>query len=163
MSKSIVELEQDFYNHFLNMDKNSYGLIKIWKYLEEHVFSQFKETDEVKTNWELEAKRAWRKIEIYKDEADRYKNHEVMMFLKKHLKPEMLNTEQGVQECDASKAQSMGEPMAQNKSAEGQQLTECYVPVSEEDSKKIGYNCEIAFAKGWIQSPDGWLKKINHE
>jgi hypothetical protein len=44
MSKSIVELEQDFYNHFLKMDKNSYGLIKIWKYLEEHVFSQFKES-----------------------------------------------------------------------------------------------------------------------
>jgi hypothetical protein len=44
MSKSIVELEQDFYNHFLKMDKNSYGLIKIWKYLEEHVFSHFKES-----------------------------------------------------------------------------------------------------------------------
>jgi hypothetical protein len=44
MSKSIEAVEQEFYNHFLKMDKNSYGLIKIWKYLEEHVFSQFKES-----------------------------------------------------------------------------------------------------------------------
>jgi hypothetical protein len=47
MSKSIEAVEQEFYNHFLKMDKNSYGLIKIWKYLEEHVFSQTQADEDV--------------------------------------------------------------------------------------------------------------------
>jgi hypothetical protein len=47
MSKSIEAVEQEFYNHFLKMDKNSYGLINIWKYLEEHVFSQTQADEDV--------------------------------------------------------------------------------------------------------------------
>jgi hypothetical protein len=69
----------------------------------------------------------------------------------------LLNSGKGVQECDASKAKSMGEPMAQNKS--GQQLTECYVPVTNDEQLSIDFDTSKAMALGWFPSPHGWLKE----
>jgi hypothetical protein len=78
MSKSIVSAEQVI-NRFISeegvkfdQERDDWMLDAMAEYA-----SQFKEsqpTEVCRTNWELEAKKAWRKIEIYKEEADRYKN-----------------------------------------------------------------------------------------
>ena len=40
-------------------------------------------------------------------------------------------------------------------------LQEVYVPATEEDQQEINYSEAVAFAKGWLTSSIGWLKKKN--